>query len=62
VSGLSIAIDRHDREEPGCRQLLALHGLLRGLERFAAMGTALPGSGMALIPIRLVRERTGEPR
>ena len=32
VSGLPVVVDRHDGEESGCRQLLALHRLRRSVE------------------------------
>ena len=35
MSGVPIVVDRHGGEEPGRRELLALHGLRRSLERFA---------------------------
>ena len=35
MSRLPIVVDYHDREEPGRKQLLALRGLRRNLERLA---------------------------
>jgi hypothetical protein len=53
---MPIVIDRHDGEEAGCRQLLALHGLRRSLERLAASDATARGARMALTITRLVRE------
>jgi hypothetical protein len=54
---MRIVVDCHHREESRRRQLLALHGLRRGLERFAAADTAIRGGApVALIRTQLVRE------
>jgi hypothetical protein len=56
MSGLQIVVDRHDREESRCRQLLAVHDVRRSVERFAAAGPPLPDAGMALNRAALVCE------
>jgi hypothetical protein len=53
---MPIIIDRHDLEESRRRQLLALHGVRRGLERFAARDTAVWSAPVALIRTQLVGE------
>jgi len=52
VSGVPFVGDRHGREEPGRRELLALHDVRRDLERFAA--ALVRSARVALTP----RERT----
>jgi hypothetical protein len=56
VSVLSIVIDRDDGEESGCRQLLALHGMRRGLECLAFRDRFVCGASMALTTSEAVRE------
>jgi hypothetical protein len=56
VSGLQVVVDRHDREESRCRQLLAVHDVRRSVERFAAAGAAIQDAGMALTRTELVGE------
>jgi hypothetical protein len=48
LSDVPLVVDRHNREEPGRRQLLALHQLRRHLERFAAAGTKARSAAMAV--------------
>jgi hypothetical protein len=56
VSGLQVVVDRHDREESRCRQLLAVHDVRRSVERFAAAGAAIQDARMALTRTELVGE------
>jgi hypothetical protein len=50
VSDLPLGVNRDDRKEPGRRQLLALHGVRRRVERFAPENhLAVSGPGLALM-------------
>jgi len=52
VSGVPVVNDRHDRKEPGCRQLLAVRALRRSLER-----VALADGLVSWAPIAVTRPR-----
>jgi hypothetical protein len=53
---MQIVLDRHDRENPRRRQLLALHELRRGMERFATADAAVRRTDVALSRAELIRE------
>jgi hypothetical protein len=40
MSGVCVGVDRHDGEDAGCEQLLAVHRVRRDLERVAASDVA----------------------
>jgi hypothetical protein len=56
LPGLSILVNRYDREESGRRQLLALHGLRRSLERRPAENAAARRLAVALDRAAVIRE------
>jgi hypothetical protein len=56
VSGLPIVVDRDDRKDSRCRQLLEVHELRRSVERLAVTDEAAWGARMAMTPTRLVCE------
>jgi len=49
MSDLPLVVDRHDGEDPGRRQLLALRGVRRGMEQHAAVDAAACTARLALI-------------
>jgi hypothetical protein len=56
VPNLPIDRDRDDRDDAGCRHLLAVHGVRRRVERVAvALGSASSAS-MAVTPGRAIRQ------
>jgi hypothetical protein len=56
VSALPFDGDRDDRNEAGCRQLLEMHKLRRGVERGAVANGSIRRASMALTRARVVRE------
>jgi len=56
VSGVPVVLDRNDRKDPGCRQLLAVRELRRSLERVAFADGLVSWATMAVMRTRVVRE------
>jgi hypothetical protein len=56
MSSLSIDADRHDRQDSGCRQLLAMHGVRRDLECLALGHGVVRWTAMAVTRTQAVRE------
>ena len=56
MSGVPVVLDRNDRKDPGCRQLLAVRELRRSLERVAFADGLVSWATMAVMRTRVVRE------
>lgn len=56
MPGVSVDGDRHEFEDSGCRELLALYELWRNLERLAIAAVPVRRTHMALNTRRLLRE------
>jgi hypothetical protein len=56
VSHMSVVLDRDQSQEPGCRELLALHELRRSVERVANRDQPVWCASVAMTRSGLVRE------